>query len=45
MYEDRLDGGITIDKYSELVAKTDQRLQEIDNEIVRSEKTQKRVYV
>ena len=41
MYEDRLDGGITIDKYSELVAKTDQRLQEIDNEIVRLEKTQK----
>ena len=41
MYEDRLDGGITIDKYNELVAKTDQRLQEIDNEIVRLEKTRK----
>ncbi len=39
--EDRLDGGITIEKYNELVARTDAKMKEIDNEILRLEKTRK----
>lgn len=34
MYEDKLDGRITVDKYDELVEKTEKRMSEIDNELV-----------
>ena len=34
MYEDKLDGRITVDKYDELVEKTEKRMVEIDNELV-----------
>ena len=34
MYEDKLDGRITVDKYDELVKKTEKRMSEIDNELV-----------
>ncbi len=37
MYEDRLDGRITMDKYDELVAEADRRMTEIDDELVRLE--------